>query len=345
MSRAELDSAPWISTSSSSAPRARSRRPSAPRRRCSCAAAASGCCSTAARARSGRCCAPRSGLVELREVFVSHFHADHYLGLPGMLKTFALRGRELPLDDLRAARAEASSSARCGGSSGSCTYPLELVELRPGDVLERGEYNLVTFPVAHARPGARLRAASSTRGRAASTSRRPTRSACRRGRSAGCCRRASRSRSRTTASITPGRGARAGRGPGRKVVLSGDTAPSATVLEAARGAEVLVHEATFLDEERERAQETGHSTALEAAELARDGRGRAARADAPLEPLLRARGRPRGAYDLPRDRGAEGLRRDRRAVPRARLAAPGQGRRRCTPARPSSRSPRRRPSR
>jgi len=58
--------------------------------------------------------------------------------------------------------------------------------------------------------------------------------------------------------------------PGRKIVLSGDTGPSATVLEAARGAEVLVHEATFLDEERERAQETGHATALEAAELARD---------------------------------------------------------------------------
>jgi ribonuclease Z len=57
---------------------------------------------------------------------------------------------------------------------------------------------------------------------------------------------------------------------GRKIVLSGDTAPSATVLEAARGAEVLVHEATFLDEERERAQETGHATALEAAEIARD---------------------------------------------------------------------------
>ena len=37
------------------------------------------------------------GLIELREVFVSHFHADHYLGLPGMLKTFALRGREVPL--------------------------------------------------------------------------------------------------------------------------------------------------------------------------------------------------------------------------------------------------------
>ena len=37
------------------------------------------------------------GLVDLEEIFVTHFHADHFLGLPGMLKTFALRGREAPL--------------------------------------------------------------------------------------------------------------------------------------------------------------------------------------------------------------------------------------------------------
>src|SRR6266513_6559958 len=37
------------------------------------------------------------GLVDLAEIFLTHFHADHVLGLPGMLKTFALRGRELPL--------------------------------------------------------------------------------------------------------------------------------------------------------------------------------------------------------------------------------------------------------
>ena len=37
------------------------------------------------------------GLVDLREVFLTHFHADHYLGLPGMMKTFALRGRDVPI--------------------------------------------------------------------------------------------------------------------------------------------------------------------------------------------------------------------------------------------------------
>src|ERR671934_2606526 len=74
------------------------------------------------------------GLIELEEVFITHFHADHVLGLPGMLKTFALRGRELPLivygppglRDLFVALRRIF---------GKLTYPLELVELQPGDAL------------------------------------------------------------------------------------------------------------------------------------------------------------------------------------------------------------------
>src|SRR5436189_6450700 len=88
------------------------------------------------------------GLVELREVFVSHFHADHYLGLPGMLKTFALRGREAPLT-IYGPRGLQDIFSALRRVFGKLPYPLELGELRPGDGLARDEYNLVTFPVAH----------------------------------------------------------------------------------------------------------------------------------------------------------------------------------------------------
>src|SRR5438105_4023840 len=88
------------------------------------------------------------GLVDLEEVFITHFHADHYLGLPGMLKTFALRQRELPLtvygppglrdlfDALRRV-------------FGKLSYRVDIVELRAGDELDRDGYKLRAFPVAH----------------------------------------------------------------------------------------------------------------------------------------------------------------------------------------------------
>ncbi len=88
------------------------------------------------------------GLIELREVFLTHYHADHYLGLPGMLKTFALRGRELPITvygppGLR----DLFGSLR--RIFGKLTYDYELVELHPGDAMPRGDYRIETFPVAH----------------------------------------------------------------------------------------------------------------------------------------------------------------------------------------------------
>jgi len=207
------------------------------------------------------------GLVELREVFVSHFHADHYLGLPGMLKTFALRGRDIPLT-IYGPPGLKDLFATLRRVFGRLTYPIEIVELRPGDVLEREDYNIVTFPVAHGvqslgfaliehpRPGRFDVSASDALGVPSG----PQRGLLQAGESVQLA---------DGRVVTPDEVLGPPR-PGRKVVLSGDTAPSQTVVEAARGAEVLVHEATFLDEERDRARETAHSTALEAAELARE---------------------------------------------------------------------------
>src|ERR671937_2233396 len=88
------------------------------------------------------------GLVELREVFLTHYHADHYLGLPGMLKTFALRGREVDLT-VYGPPGLISLFGALKRIFGRLTYRLELRELHPGDVLERDGYNLVTFAPSH----------------------------------------------------------------------------------------------------------------------------------------------------------------------------------------------------
>jgi ribonuclease Z len=205
------------------------------------------------------------GLPELREVFLTHFHADHYLGLPGMLKTFALRGRDEPitiygpvgLTDLFGALRRIF---------GRLTYPYELVELRPGDVLGRDDYRIVTFPVAHGVPGL---------GYALVEEPRPGRFDVGRADALGVPPGPDRGRLQSGEAIqlTDGSIVRPEQvlgppRPGRKLCITGDTAPSLTFLDLAEGADVLVHEATFCEDERERAHETQHSTAKEAAQVA-----------------------------------------------------------------------------
>jgi ribonuclease Z len=206
------------------------------------------------------------GLVELPEVFLTHYHADHYLGLPGMLKTFAVRGRTLPITIYGPpGLQELFVSLR--RIFGRLTYRYELVELRPGEVLERGDYRLATFPVAHG---------VSALGYALLEEPRPGRfdveAADALGVPAGPERGALQGGDPVTLpdgrTITPDAVLGPPR-PGRKIVITGDTAPAPELVEVARGAELLVHEATFCEEERDRAAETLHSTAAGAAEIAR----------------------------------------------------------------------------
>src|SRR5437763_8284632 len=91
------------------------------------------------------------GLADLTEIFLTHFHADHWLGLPGLLKTFDLRGRERPLaihgpPGLRELLVFALRAF------GRVRFELQLVELTPGDLLQRDGYKIVPVPVAHRGP-------------------------------------------------------------------------------------------------------------------------------------------------------------------------------------------------
>jgi ribonuclease Z len=207
------------------------------------------------------------GLPDLEQIFITHYHADHYLGLPGMLKTFALRQRELPLTVYGPPGLRELFDA-LGRVFGRLTYPLETVEVRAGETLECDGYRILVFPVHHGvsavgyavvedpRPGRFDPEAADALG----VPNGPERGELQRGESV------------TLADgrvLTPdavlGEPRR-----GRRIVLPGDTAPAEAVRLLAEDADVLVHEATFGEEERARAAETSHSTALQAAEIARD---------------------------------------------------------------------------
>ena len=207
------------------------------------------------------------GLVELREIFLTHYHADHYLGLPGMLKTFALRGRELPIT-IYGPPGLSDLFVSLRRIFGKLTFGYTLEELPAGAVLAREDYRIETFAVRHGvsavgyaileeeRPGRFDVDAATALGIPVG----PERGALQRGESVQL----------SDGRVIHPREVLGPPRPGRKVVFAGDGAPAPTVIDASRGADLLVHEATFCADEVERARETLHATAAEAAAVARD---------------------------------------------------------------------------
>ena len=204
------------------------------------------------------------GLPELDAIFLTHFHADHILGLPGMLKTFSLRGREAPLA-VHGPPGLREMMAQLRRIHGRLSYPLDLVELEAGDSLPRDGYELRAFPLDHG---------VSAIGYALLEEERPGRFDVEAADRLGVPNGPARGALQHGQAVTLDDGTRihprdvVGEArPGRRLVIAGDTAPAQAVVDAASQADVLVHEATFAEEERERAQETRHSTALDAAKV------------------------------------------------------------------------------
>jgi ribonuclease Z len=206
------------------------------------------------------------GLVQLDEIYITHLHADHYLGLPGLLKTYDLQDRDRALKIYGPAGLGELfvSLRRIMGRTG---YEIEIVELAEGDSVPHDGYEVGAFPVAHRmtahgyalveedRPGHFDKDAALRLGIVEG----PDFGRLQRGEEV----------QGANGLVRPQDVMGAARA-GRRVVLTGDTAPCMTTADAARGAELLVHDGSFAEEEAQRAAETGHSTAGQAAALARE---------------------------------------------------------------------------
>jgi ribonuclease Z len=204
------------------------------------------------------------GLVQVDAIHLTHFHADHVLGLPGLLKTYDLTDRERPLI-IRGPRGLRDLFAVLNPIVGRLHFELELVELAPGEAISGDGYEIQSFEVAHGtraygyalveedRPGRfDLEAA-----RDLGVPEGPAFAALQRGEEV----------QGSGGSVRPDQVIGTSR-PGRTVVLTGDTAPCPSTVAAAADAELLIHDASFAEEDAQRAAETGHSTVGQAASVA-----------------------------------------------------------------------------
>ncbi|MEP6763296.1 MAG: ribonuclease Z [Gemmatimonadaceae bacterium] len=200
-------------------------------------------------------------------LFFTHAHSDHILGLTGLLRTLQLQGRSEPMH-IWGPRNSSRTLRQCITLGGErTTFPVEVTELEVGQSVTSEDYHIQSFPVEHRGASAvgyafvertRLGRFNPDIARAIGIPEGPLWGQIHHGKSV---------------TLADGRvvqphelGGEARRG--RRLVLTGDTRPCSATIEAAHDADLLIHEATFADDETDRALETGHSTAREAATVA-----------------------------------------------------------------------------
>jgi ribonuclease Z len=199
-------------------------------------------------------------------VFFTHFHADHYLGIIGFLRTLGMGGREQPLTLYGPLSAKRVLDTAIHLGVERLAFPVDIQELKGGEEVKRSGYVVRAVKVDH-----RVNAL----GYVLHEDTRPGRFDLKVAQGLGVPPGPAYGKLQKGEAVTldDGRIVQPSQvlGParkGRKLVISGDTRPCAAMVEASQGADVLIHEATFSDEEQARAIETRHSTAREAGTVA-----------------------------------------------------------------------------
>ena len=203
----------------------------------------------------------------LSDIFFTHMHADHILGVTGLLRTLALQGRTETMNLYGPPGSEKMLWKAISLGSEKQHFPINVFELTPETPVKRHGYSVIPFAVEHGDRSAigyhiaeetRLGRFNPEKAREMGIPEGPLWGSIHKGQSV---------------TLTDGRTIQPSElvgptRPGRRVVITGDSAPSEGTVATATGADILVHEATFAEEEIQRAMETSHSTARGAAEVA-----------------------------------------------------------------------------
>jgi ribonuclease Z len=203
----------------------------------------------------------------LGDIFFTHMHADHMLGVIGLFRTLSLQGRTEPMRLWGPRGSAVLLRQAIALGSDKQPFPLEINEITPDSPIARKGYSIVPYAADHKDKLAlgfalveeiRLGRFNPDRARDLGIPEGPAWGRIHKGQ---------------PVTLDDGRVIQPSdlvgpSRPGRRVVFSGDSRPCDATVTIAEGADVLIHEATFADDEQPRALETGHATAREAAEVA-----------------------------------------------------------------------------
>lgn len=199
--------------------------------------------------------------MKVKAIFLTHLHGDHIMGVPGLLQTMGLSGRKDPIVICGPRGTGDSVRMLMGSCEGELQYPVEVREAEPGPVFEGGGYSVRAVGSDHGVASLAYVMEEGTvpgkinRRKAESLGLEPKDLALIK-------------KGITVKGVEPGEVTGPAR-RGTKIVITGDTRPCDDITEAAAGADMLIHEATFMSDSAELADAHMHSTALQAAETAR----------------------------------------------------------------------------
>lgn len=208
--------------------------------------------------------------MKIDAIFITHFHGDHFLGIPGLVQTMSLMDRERVLKIYGPPQTEKRISTLLRVPTYTLKFDIEIHNLEPGEVIEREGYRIETARIDHSSPGIAY---------ALVEDQRPGKFYPEKAKDLGLEPGPEYSRLQKGESIELSDGRTVDPSqvlgpprPGRKVVYSGDTRPSEEILELSKNADVLIHDGTFASDLEEEAQDGGHSTVQDAAKIAKRAR-------------------------------------------------------------------------